>query len=282
MPWTEITRLDHDRSDLRYASDCHDAEWELIAPIVTVRAGVGRPRTTDMRAVWEAIQYIATTGCQWRQLPKDFPPVSTVRYHFYRMRDDGTFTVINEVLSVASRLASGREAEPTAAIIDSQSVKSTESGGVSGFDAGKKIKGRKRHITVDTQGNLLCAEVHSAAIQDRDKAANVFADTIDSFPTVAKFFADGGYAGDKVHCALLNMEPSPAIEIVRRPNMVTGFVVVARRWVVERTFAWLGRCRRLAKDWERTIPSSEAWLLIAAIRRASRHIARQEKAAQEF
>lgn len=140
MPWTKITRLDHDQSDLRYASDCRDEEWKLIAPVVMQRSQVGRPRMVKMRRVWEAIQYIATTGCQWRQLPKDFPPVSTVRYHFYRMRNDGTFIVINELLSAASRVLEGRNGDPTAAIIDSQSVKTTESGGVSGTMRAKRSR----------------------------------------------------------------------------------------------------------------------------------------------
>ena len=236
-----------------------------------------------MRRVWEAIQYIATTGCRWWQLPKDFPPVSTVRYHFHRMRNDGTFAVIGELPTVASRLVAGRDSGPGAAIIDSQSARTTESRGISGYDAGKKVKGRKRHITVDAQGNLLRAHVHGALlrahvhgadIQDRDGAPCLIVDTLESFPTVASIFADGGYAGDKLHCAVLNLEPSPTIEIIRRPNGVAGFVVIARRWVVERTLAWLGRCRRLARDWERTVASSHAWWLLAAIRRATRFIAR--------
>ena len=282
MPWTKTTRVDHDRSELRYASDCRDEEWKLIAPIVTQPVKVGRPREVDMRRVWEAIQSITTTGCPWRQLPKDFPPVSTVRYHFHRMRNDGTFAVIGELLTVASRLVAGRDSDPGAAIIDSQSVKTSESGGISGYDAGKKVKGRKRHITVDTQGNLLCAHVHGADIRDRDCAPDLIFDTLQSFPTVASIFADGGDAGDKLHCAVLNLEPSPTIEIVRRANGAVGFVVIARRWVVERTFAWLGRCRRPARDWERTVASSHAWLMLAAIRPATRFIARQAKMHKSF
>ena len=231
-----------------------------------------------MRDVWNAISYIAATGCQWAMLPKDFPPFTTVQYYFYRLRDCGLLDVINEALVSACRLVCDRDAEPTAAIIDRQSVKTTESGGISGFDAGKKVKGRKRHIMTDTQGNLLYGTVHAADIQDRDGAVEVINSACKNWPTVSHLFADGGYAGDKLFCAMLNMEPSPTIEIVRRPNKATGFVVIARRWVVERTLAWLGRCRRLAKDWERTLSSSNAWLTSAAIRRQSRFIAKQMKA----
>lgn len=277
MPWTETTRCDYDRRFLRYASDCTDAEWDLLAPFLMRSSKVGRPRIHTMRHIWNAISYIASTGCQWAMLPKDFPPFTTVQYHFYQLRDSGLLDVMNEALVSACRLVNGRKAEPTAAIIDSQSVKTTESGGVSGFDAGKKVKGRKRHIMTDTQGNLLFGLVHTANIQDRDGAVEVIRSTCESWPTVSHLFADGGYAGNKLSCALLNMEPSPTLEIVRRPNNANGFIVIARRWVVERTFAWLGRCRRLAKDWERTLSSANAWLTIAAIRRQTRFIAKQIK-----
>jgi len=278
MPWTEITRPDYDRRFLRYASDCTDTEWNLIAPFLKPASKVGRPRKHSMRHIWNAISYIAATGCQWAMLPKDFPPFTTVQYYFYRMRDVGLLDVINEALVSASRLVTGRDAEPTAAIIDSQSVKTCESGGISGFDAGKKIKGRKRHIMTDTQGNLLFGMVHAADVQDRDGAVEVIHSTCQNWPSIAHLFADGGYAGWKLQLALLQtMEEPPTIEITRRPDQTTGFVIIARRWVVERTFAWLGRCRRLAKDWEKTLASSNAWLTIAAIRRQSRFIAKQMK-----
>lgn len=278
MPWTEITRPDYDRRFLRYASNCTDDEWSLIEPFLRPGSRVGRPRRHSMRQLWNAISYIAATGCQWAMLPKEFPPFTTVQYHFYRLRDGGLLDIINEALAGASRLVAGRNSEPTAAVIDSQSVKTTESGGISGFDAGKKIKGRKRHIITDTQGNLLYGIVHAADIQDRDGAPLVIEAACDSWPTLSRLFADGGYAGWKLELALLQkMDTPPVIEIVRRPNAATGFVVIARRWVVERTFAWLGRCRRLAKDWEKSVSSSNAWLTIAAIRRQSRFVAKTMK-----
>ena len=272
MAWTETTRAHYRRDALRYASDLTDAEWALVSGFLPTASKVGRPRKTDLRSVLEAILYMASTGCQWRAIPKDVPPYSTVQGYFYALVAHGIAGAHQPHAGHGLRERVGREASPTAGVIDSQSAKTTESGGPRGFDAGKKIKGRKRHIVTDTEGHLVGVQVHAADIQDRDGAPDLLASIRSLYPWLRHVFADGGYAGDKLSDAMAALGQW-TFEIIKRSDTAKHtFELLPRRWVVERTFAWLGRCRRLAKDFEATIESAVAWILIAHIRRLTRRL----------
>lgn len=276
MPWAETTRADYLRNGLRYASDMTDAEWRLIARRLPPRRRLGRPREVDLRKVVEAILFILSTGCQWRALPREFPPYQTVQGYFYAWRDNGLWQRIVRALVRRARRKLGRKPRPTAAVIDSQSAATTQAGGPRGFDVGKRVYGRKRHIVTDTNGLLLAVHVHPANVQDVHGAVPLLERLRQRFPKLRHIFADRVYRGEQLVNALSHCGPW-TIQIVERPPGVKGFQLLPRRWVVERTFAWFGRCRRLAKDFERSPATEVAWLLVAHLRLLTRRLARPVK-----
>jgi putative transposase len=246
-----------------YDSDLTDAQWGVLQPLLPPVVPAGAPRTTDLREVLNAILYRLHNGCAWSNLPHDLPPEGTVRDYFHRWRRQGLWEQLNDALRGQLRQAVGRDEQPTAAIIDSQSAKATRTSGVRGYDAGKKVRLTKRHILVDTLGLLLCVVVHAANVQDRDGAKLVFERVWRKFPTIRLVWADGGYAGQLI--AWLQALCGWALAIVKRSDDVKGWVLLPRRWVVERTFAWLSHCRVLARDYEHHPGTSEAWVEIGMI-----------------
>ncbi len=248
MPRDRTTRKLYSRPDDHSQNDLTDAEWTVIGPMPPKRGRMGRPRGVDLRPVSDAGRHILSTGCRWRALPSGYPPFPTVRNHFHAWRRSGLPERIVHRLRDLARRCPGRSAEPAAAPVDSRPVRTTESGGPRGHHAGRKVKGRKRHLIVDAGGTPVVMTVHTADIQDRDGAPDLIAKLLETVPTVCKPFADGGHPGPKLRERPAGMGLPDVTGTVGKPEDVKGFTVLHRRWAVERTFAWMGRCRRLSKD----------------------------------
>lgn len=254
-----------------YPTDLTDPQWDCIKDLIPAAKPGGHPRTLDMRAVVNAILYLTVTGCQWRMLPREYPAWQSVYTYFRLFRDDGTWCRIHETLRAQVRQQAGRHKHPTAGALESQSVKTTQLPGVRGYDAGKKVNGRKRHVLVDTLGLLLAVVVTSAALSDPAGAKLLLKRLGGACKKLRRIWVDGTYRGQVLDWVILHCRFR--LQPVLRSDEQKGFVVLPRRWVVERTFAWLTQYRRLGKDYEGLPESSEALIYIAMIRLMVRRLA---------
>lgn len=248
-----------------FETDLTDEQWLIIQPMLPVPAKTGRP-PIDRRIILNAIFYICKGGIQWRLLPKNFPPFQTVFHIFRKWTLDHTIESIHSRLRALVREAAGKRCRPTAAILDSQTVKSDCHGGPVGYDAGKKIKGRKRHVLVDTLGMILGVFVTPADVQEREGGQGVLERTLGFLTWLRILWVDGGYSGEAFANWVKALRPKAKVVVVKRSDEVKQFKILPWRWVVERTFGWLMRNRRLVRDYERTTTSAEAWVYMAMIR----------------
>ncbi len=285
----------------RYPSDLSDEEWALLEPHLPAPKRRGRPRLHSPREILDAVFYVLKTGCQWRMLPREFPPWKTVFHYFRRWRIDGTWKSMNRVLRRRLRERLGREPEPSAGVVDSQSAKTTGVGGEArGFDGGKKVRGRKRHLLVDTEGLVIEARIHSAKVLDRDGIRLLLEPLKDRLPRLSCLWVDQGYEGRgkewteralDLSVEVVRRSPKPAPDEVLRSwakawfeegRRVTseelpkrrGFELLPRRWVAERTFAWLSHNRRMSKDYERLCSTGEAFVYASMARLMVRRLTR--------
>ena len=255
-----------------YDTNLTDAQWAYLQPMLPKPAQRGRP-PTDRRRILDAILYLVKCGCPWRYLPADFPHWKTVYHVFRQWVVNHQWAALNDTLRILVRKSAGKRSRPTAAILDSQSVKSAGHGGPVGYDAGKRIKGRKRHLLVDTLGLVLGVTVTPASTSERDGAKMLLGRVLGWFTWLRILWVDGGYIGEDFANWVKGLRSKLAVEVIKRSDDTTGFKVLPRRWVVERTFGWFMQQRRLVRDYETTTASAEAWIYIAMIRIQLRRLA---------
>lgn len=255
-----------------YETSLTDAQWAYLKPMLPKPAKRGRP-PIDRRRVLDAVLYIVKCGCPWRYLPIDFPAWKTVYHVFRQWIRNHQWATLNDALRTLVRRTHGKRSQPTAAVLDSQSIKSDGHGGRVGYDPGKRIKGRKRHLLVDTLGLVLGVVVTPASTTERDGAQQVLDRVLGWFTWLRILWVDGGYTGETFARWVKGLRPKLEVEVIKRSDTTVGFKILPRRWVVERTFGWLMRQRRLARDYETSETSAEAWIYIAMIRIQLRRLA---------